>query len=83
MSFEMPAPVMGAEDFSYVLEKVPGALVFLGMCPAGIKPHEAPPNHSNRMLLEESAMANGIALYAGVALAKSAEVLAETDEPLE
>ena len=83
LSFEMPAPVMGAEDFSYVLEKVPGALVFLGMCPAGLQPHEAPPNHSNRMLLEESAMANGIALYAGVALAKSAEVLAETDEPLE
>jgi len=83
LSFEMPAPVMGAEDFSYVLEKVPGALVFLGMCPAGLQPHEAPPNHSNRMLLEESAMANGIALYAGVALAKSAEVLAEADEPLE
>lgn len=75
-SFEMPAPVMGAEDFSYVLEKVPGALVFLGMCPVTMQPHEAPPNHSNRMLLEESAMANGIALYAGVALAKSAEAKA-------
>ena len=83
MSFEMPAPVMGAEDFSYVLEKVPGALVFLGMCPTHLQPHEAPPNHSNRMLLEESAMANGIALYAGVALAKSAEAKVATLEPLE
>ncbi len=74
-AFEMPAPVMGAEDFSYVLEAVPGALVFLGMCPEGMVPHEAPPNHSNRMLLDERAMARGAALYAGVALAKSNEAV--------
>jgi hippurate hydrolase len=72
IAIEMPAPVMGAEDFSYVLQKVPGALVFLGMCPEGVQFFEAPPNHSNRMILNESAMAAGIALYAGVALAKSA-----------
>ena len=29
----MPAPIMGAEDFSYVLEKVPGAMAFLGARP--------------------------------------------------
>jgi len=72
IAIEMPTPVMGAEDFSYVLQKVPGALVFLGMCPEGMEFYEAPPNHSNRMILNESAMAAGIALYAGVALAKSA-----------
>ena len=71
VAIEMPTPVMGAEDFSYVLQKVPGALVFLGMCPEGMEFYEAPPNHSNRMILNESAMAAGIALYAGVALAKS------------
>ena len=31
--FEMPAPSMGAEDFSYVLQKVPGAMAFLGVAP--------------------------------------------------
>ncbi|MGH3839454.1 MAG: M20 metallopeptidase family protein, partial [Pseudonocardiaceae bacterium] len=31
----MPDPMMGAEDFSYVLAKVPGAMAFLGACPAG------------------------------------------------
>ena len=41
------------------------------MCPEGMEFYEAPPNHSNRMILNESAMAAGIALYAGVALAKS------------
>ena len=27
---EFEAPVMGAEDFSYVLQRAPGAMVFLG-----------------------------------------------------
>ena len=68
---EMTSPVMGAEDFSYVLENVPGTMVFLGTCPEGVEPAEAAPNHSNRMMLNESAMATGIALYAGIALARS------------
>jgi amidohydrolase len=29
-SVAMPSPVMGAEDFSYILERVPGAMAFLG-----------------------------------------------------
>ena len=70
---EMPSPVMGAEDFSYVLEKVPGVMVFLGLCPEGVNFFEAAPNHSNRMVINESGMATGIALYAAVALTKSQE----------
>jgi hippurate hydrolase len=62
---EMPAPIMGAEDFSYVLERVPGALVFLGARPTG---GEAAPLHSNRMVLDEDALATGVALHAAVAL---------------
>jgi hippurate hydrolase len=67
---EMRTPVMGAEDFSYVLENVPGAMAFLGTCPDGAQFTFTPPNHSNRMVLNESAMATGVALYAGVALAR-------------
>jgi hippurate hydrolase len=62
---DMRAPVMGAEDFSYILERVPGALVFLGARPGGGR---GEPLHSNRMVLEESAFATGIALHAAVAL---------------
>lgn len=65
---EMPNPVMGAEDWSYVLQQVPGAMAFLGTRPKGITPHETAPNHSNRMMLDEDAMVAGIATYAGVAL---------------
>ncbi|HEY0639290.1 MAG TPA: M20 family metallopeptidase [Pseudonocardiaceae bacterium] len=64
----MPDPLMGAEDFSYVLHRVPGAMAFLGGCPDGVAPEEAPANHSNRVVFDEAAMAHGVALYAGFAL---------------
>jgi len=62
---EMRHPVMGSEDFSYVLQRVPGAMANLGT-----RPDTGPvfPNHSNRMLVNESALVNGIAMHAAVAL---------------
>jgi hippurate hydrolase len=62
----MPSPVMGAEDWSYVLQQVPGSMAFLGAAPPGIA--RPAPNHSNRMVIDEPAMATGIALYAAMAL---------------
>ncbi len=64
----MPNPVMGAEDFSYVLQRVPGAMAFLGAAPKGIELSAAAPNHSNRVEFDEDVMAQGTALYAAVAL---------------
>lgn len=65
---ELGAPIMGAEDFSYVLERVPGMMAFLGARPAGEDPATAPQNHSNRVVFEEPPMALGAALHAAVAL---------------
>lgn len=65
---EMPAPVMGAEDFSYLLRERPGALAFLGACPEGVGPAHAHSCHSNRMVIDEGALATGIAMYAAIAL---------------
>ena len=62
------APVMGAEDFSYVLQQVPGAMAHLGARPADVDPATAPQNHSNRVVFDEPAMAVGAALHAAVAL---------------
>ena len=62
-----PAPIMGAEDFSYVLQQVPGAIAFVGARPPDVDPATAPMNHSNRVVFDESAMAAGIATYVGVA----------------
>ncbi len=67
-AFEMPAPVMGAEDFSYLLNERPGAFAYLGVCPAGESPSKAHGCHSNRMTIDETAMRNGIAMYAAIAL---------------
>jgi amidohydrolase len=62
----MPTPVMGAEDWSYVLQSVPGSMAFLGAAPAGVE--RPAPNHSNRFVIDEDAMATGIAMYAAMAL---------------
>ncbi|WP_219415110.1 M20 metallopeptidase family protein [Pseudonocardia nigra] len=64
----METPIMGAEDFSYVLAEVPGALAFLGGCPLDVDLATAPPNHSNRVVFDEDAMAAGVAVYSGLAL---------------
>jgi amidohydrolase len=64
----LPNPVMGAEDFSYVLNEVPGTMMFLGGTPEGKDLATAAPNHSNRVLFDESAMINGTAIYAAMAL---------------
>lgn len=62
----MKHPDMGSEDFSYVLQRVPGAMLDLGVAPPDDP--NPPANHSNRMMVDEPAMANGIALYAALAL---------------
>jgi len=61
-------PIMGAEDFSYVLQRVPGVMAFLGARPDGLDPATAPENHSNLVVFDEPAMALGVALYTAVAL---------------
>jgi amidohydrolase len=65
---DLASPIMGAEDFSYVLQRVPGTLAFLGARPPGQDPEMAPMNHSNRVVFDEGAMALGAALYASFAL---------------
>ncbi|HEX3837632.1 MAG TPA: M20 family metallopeptidase [Steroidobacteraceae bacterium] len=63
----LPAPVMGAEDFSYVLEKTPGAMFFLGASAAGSDWRTCCGLHSNRMVIDETVMARGAAVLAGIA----------------
>ena len=60
-------PIMGAEDFAYVLEKVPGAMFFLGAAHEGDDWRTCCGLHSNRMVLDDSVMARGAAFHASVA----------------
>jgi amidohydrolase len=63
----LDAPIMGAEDFAYVLDKVPGAMFFLGVSHAGEDWTKCHGIHSTRMTLDESVMPHGAALLAGLA----------------
>jgi amidohydrolase len=64
----MENPVMGAEDFSYVLNRVQGSMMFLGLMPEGMDIMKAAPNHSNRAIYEENYMRRGTAVYSAMAL---------------
>ena len=65
-------PLTGAEDFSFVLEQVPGAFVMLGACLAGSDPATAPFNHSADAVFDDGVLADGAALYAELAIRRLA-----------
>jgi hippurate hydrolase len=65
----MAHPMMGAEDFSYILHKVPGAMAFLGAAPEGGDFRTCCALHSNKMVLNEDVMARGIAMHCAMAQA--------------
>jgi hippurate hydrolase len=62
----LPTPIMPSEDFSYILQRVPGAMAFLGARPDN--QDTVADVHSPHMILNEDAMAVGMALHTAVAL---------------
>ncbi len=60
-------PLMGAEDFSYVLDRVPGMMAFLGVAPDGADWSQCCGIHSSRMMVDEAALPRGAAFLAGCA----------------
>jgi len=64
----MDKPLTGTEDFSRVIERVPGAMLFLGACLADRDPKMAPSNHSPRAAFDDRVLPDGAALYAELAL---------------
>ena len=63
----IPAPIMGGEDFSYVLQKIPGAMAILGVAGPDGDPATQAPIHNARMHVEESHLARGVALHCAFA----------------
>ncbi len=54
---DIDKPVMGSEDFSFYIEKNPGAMFFLGMG------EESAPLHSNTFDFNDEALKNGILFF--------------------
>lgn len=63
-----PQPLAGSEDFSYVLQEVPGTYLGVGATPADADPRTAPYNHSAQARFEDGALAVGPAVLAALAL---------------
>ena len=65
---EMAHSLMGAEDFSYVLQQVPGAMFFLGVAHDGADWTTCCGIHNSRMVVDEAVLPKGSAFLAACAL---------------
>jgi amidohydrolase len=63
--FEIKKPLMGAEDFAFYLQKVPGSFLRLGI--KNPKKNAIYPWHHPRFTVDEDAIGTGAALLAGIA----------------
>ncbi|WP_052849675.1 M20 metallopeptidase family protein [Streptomyces avicenniae] len=68
----MENPILGSEDFSRVIDEVPGAMIFLGATLDGRDPETAPGNHSPLAAFDEAVLPDGAALYAELAVRRLA-----------
>lgn len=64
---ELAHPLGGSEDFSRVLDEVPGSFIGLGASPPGTDPAVGPYNHSPQAVFDDSVLADGSALLAELA----------------
>lgn len=64
----MARPITGAEDFSRIIDEVPGAMVFLGAAPPGQDFTARAYNHSPHATFDDGVLSAGAAFYAGLAL---------------
>lgn len=64
---QAPDPVMGSEDFSFVLNEVPGAFLFLFVSPDGVDPATAATNHSPEVLFDDAHLPDQAAALATLA----------------
>ncbi|PII96459.1 amidohydrolase, partial [Leucobacter sp. OLCS4] len=66
----LPKPGMGSEDFSYVLNEVPGAFLMLATSPPGTDPATAEFNHSPRVIFDDAVLGDQAAALATLAWRK-------------
>lgn len=64
---EYANPLMGSEDFSFVLENVPGCFVFLQCSPPDVDPETADWNHSPNVLFDDAVLGDQAAALAQLA----------------
>jgi amidohydrolase len=65
---DLPNPIAGSEDFSLLLQQVPGAMALIGACPPDQDPATAAFNHAPDAQFDESVIADGASYLATLAL---------------
>jgi len=60
--------VMGAEDFAFYQQRIPGVFFFLGIVPEGTAPSDAASNHSPYFFADEGALELGVRAMSNVVL---------------
>jgi amidohydrolase len=71
--FTAPRPMAGSEDFSFVLDEVPGAYLMLGAVPPGADPSTAPMNHAPQAVFDDRAVPEAAVLLASLAASRLRE----------
>ncbi len=61
-------PILGAEDFSFFQQQIPGLYLFVGIRPTGVEAAGFPSNHSPLFSMDEAALDTGVKLLAGLTL---------------
>lgn len=59
-------PVLGAEDFSFYQQRIPGLFFFLGIVPKGASLKDAASNHSPKFFADEAALGLGVRLMSNL-----------------
>lgn len=60
-------PAMGSEDFSFVLQQIPGAFATVGATPAHLAPEDVAYNHSPLVQFDDAVLGDAAALLAQLA----------------
>ncbi|MCI9887370.1 amidohydrolase [Micrococcales bacterium 31B] len=76
-------PFNGSEDFSRVLNRVPGSMVILGACPPGRDHATAAFNHSPYADFDSTVLSDGTSVYTELAVRRLASLKAPSPTPCE
>lgn len=60
--------VLGAEDFAFFQEKIPGLYIFVGGMEKGKKPSEVAPHHTPDFVIDDSGLTLGVKTLTGLTL---------------
>ena len=69
------SPLLGSEDFSAMLKRVPGVMYFLGVTPRGVDTARVPFMHHPGFDIDEKAMETGVQAFANIAFNYSSSLM--------